>query len=424
MNSNSFKVVGLDGKKKLTGTISVSGAKNAALKIMASSILFSDHIELLNVPEIEDVNRIGELLEGLGMKIESSKNKRKIILPKKLKSDLLDGPARATRSSIVLTGPLLARTGRVSFPNPGGCSFGDRPIDLFIEGFQKMGAVLTSEKETYIASAPNGLKGMEFFFKVQSHTGTETLMMAATLAKGKTVLKNCALEPEVKSLADFLNSCGANIKGAGTSTITIVGGEVLSSKKNVYETMPDRIEAGSFMILGALAGEKITIKNCNPEHLEIAIEILRTAGAKVEIGKSEITVYGMPDLKSVNVRTHEYPGLATDLQAPMAIFLTQAKGESALFETIYEGRLGYVTSLISMGANIKPQDSHRVLISGPTPLVGKNLRAPDLRAGFAFVMAAIIAKGESIIENAYVIDRGYENLIERLGAIGVNIKRV
>jgi UDP-N-acetylglucosamine 1-carboxyvinyltransferase len=184
--------------------------------------------------------------------------------------------------------------------------------------------------------------------------------------------------------------------------------------------MPDRIETGSFMLLGALASEKLTIKNCNPEHVEVVTEILQTAGVKVETTKNQITVYGQPNLKAVNVRTHEYPGMATDLQAPMAVLLTQASGESALFETIYEGRLGYIPDLVSMGANIKIQDSHRALISGPTALLGKKVKAPDLRA----VIAAIIAKGESVIENAYVIDRGYENLTERLKNIGVDIKRV
>ncbi len=424
MAQNFFKITGEDGERRLKGTITVGGAKNAALKVMAASVLFEDGIEIENVPEIEDVVRLEELLTGLGAHIEKSKNKRKIILPKKFKTDLLSEPAKAMRASIVLTGPLLARTGRVSFPNPGGCNFGNRPIDLFLEGFKKMGATIKSEGENYVAEAPYGLSAMEFFFKVQSHTGTETLMMAATLAKGTTTLKNCALEPEVKSLAEYLNSCGAKISGAGTSTITIVGGNTLSSGKKIYKTMPDRIEAGSFMIIGALAAEKLTIENCVPEHLEIVTEILRTAGVKVETGKNEVTVYGEKNLKAVNVRTHEYPGLPTDLQAPIAVFLTQAKGESALFETIYEERLGYIPDLVSMGANIKIQDSHRALIKGPTALVGKKIKAPDLRAGIAFITAAIVAKGESIIENAYIVDRGYENIAERLSAIGAKIKRI
>lgn len=423
MSGNLFTIKGLGGKRELEGEVHIGGAKNAALKVMASAALFDDYVELSNVPEIEDVNRMGELLEGTGMKIEKGQNKRKIIVPAKLDPNLPEGPAKAMRSSIVLTGPMLARTGRVTFPNPGGCSFGNRPIDLFIDGFKKFGALIKTEGENYVATAPKGLVGMDFFFKVQSHTGTETLMMAATLAKGKTVLKNCALEPEVKSLADFLNSCGAKISGAGTPTITIDGVKILSSKGNIYETMPDRIETGSFMILGALAGKKITIKNCDPENVEIVTEILRTAGAQISLGKKEITVMGGDSFTAVNVRTHEYPGLATDLQAPMAVFLTQADGESALFETIYEGRLGYIPELIHMGADIELQDTHRALICGATSLVGKTLKAPDLRAGFAFIIAAIIAKGTSTIENAYVIDRGYEKIIERLVALGVDIKR-
>ncbi|HEU0080924.1 MAG TPA: UDP-N-acetylglucosamine 1-carboxyvinyltransferase [Candidatus Paceibacterota bacterium] len=418
--------IGQGGKRTLRGEIAVGGAKNAALKVMAAAALFEDSVELANVPEIEDVNRMAELLEGTGMKIEKAAGRRKILLPRspaKLDPDLPNGPAKAMRSSIVLTGPMLARMGRVTFPNPGGCSFGNRPIDLFLEGFKRFGAQIETVGEDYVVTAPGGLKGMEFFFKVQSHTGTETLMMAATLAKGRTVLKNCALEPEVKSLADYLNACGARISGAGTSTIVIDGGEPLSSRGRVYETMPDRIETGSFMILGALAGEKVVVKRCEPAHLEILTEILRTAGVRVELGAGEITVYGADSFVAGNVRTHEYPGLATDLQSPIAVLLTQSMGESALFETIYEGRLAYIKDLIGMGADIEVQDTHRVLVRGPKPLVGRTLRAPDLRAGFAFVIAAIIAKGESRIDNAYVIDRGYEKIVERLTKLGVDIKR-
>ncbi|HVT74981.1 MAG TPA: UDP-N-acetylglucosamine 1-carboxyvinyltransferase [Candidatus Paceibacterota bacterium] len=427
MAENSFRIRGLGigqgGKRSLSGEIRVAGAKNAALKIMASAALFDDHVELSNVPEIEDVNRMAELLEGVGMKIEKSAGKRKIILPRKLDPDLPMGPATAMRSSIVLTGPMLSRMGRVSFPNPGGCSLGNRPIDLFLEGFRRMGADIRTEGDMYVATAPEGLKGMEFFFKVQSHTGTETLMMAATLAKGRTILKNCALEPEVKSLADFLNSCGAKISGAGTSTIVIEGVKNLASKGVVYKTMPDRIETASFMILGAMAGTSLTIRDCVPEHVEIVTEILRTAGVDVTLGADTITVKGADRFNAVNVRTHEYPGLPTDIQAPMGVLLTQAEGESALFETIYEGRLGYTKDLVSMGARIVPQDTHRVLIEGATPLKGIRVKAPDLRAGMAFVIAGIVASGETVVDNAYVIDRGYENITERLTKLGADIKR-
>jgi UDP-N-acetylglucosamine 1-carboxyvinyltransferase len=427
MPENSYRITGLGGKKTLSGEIAVGGAKNAALKVMAAAALFSDRIELKNVPEIEDVNRMAELLEGVGMKIEKGKqgekNARTIMVLEKLNPDLPYGPAQAMRSSIVLTGPMLARMGRVSFPNPGGCSLGNRPIDLFLEGFRCFGATITTEGDNYVASAPHGLVGMEYFFKVQSHTGTETLMMAATLARGTTVLKNCALEPEVKSLADFLNACGADITGAGTSTIVIKGGKPLSGAQTPYITMPDRIETGSFMILGALCAKKLVITGCVPEHVEVTTEILRSAGVTIETAQNSITVFGAEKLSAVNVRTHEYPGLPTDLQAPMGVFLTQAEGESALFETIYEGRLGYAKDLAAMGADITLQDSHRAIIKGPRALKGSTVKAPDLRAGIAFVIAGLIASGETTILNAYVIDRGYERLAERLSAIGVDIKR-
>jgi UDP-N-acetylglucosamine 1-carboxyvinyltransferase len=425
MTEAFFRIKGLGGAKSLEGSIAVGGAKNAALKVMAAAALFSDFVEIQNMPEIEDVNRMAELLEGVGMTVEKGKNRRKIVLPPRLNPDLPYGPAQAMRSSIVLTGPMLSRMGRVSFPNPGGCSLGNRPIDLFLEGFRRFGATIATEGDNYVATAPKGgLVGMDYFFKVQSHTGTETLMMAAVLARGTTVLKNCALEPEVKSLADFLNACGARIEGAGTSTISIRGGAPLSGAKTPYQTMPDRIETGSFMVLGALTCKKLAIEGCIPEHVEVTTEILRTAGVRVEVAADSITVYGADTLSAVNVRTHEYPGLPTDLQSPMGVLLTQAAGESALFETIYEGRLGYTKDLVAMGAQITMQDTHRALIKGPMPLRAARVKAPDLRAGMALIIAGLVASGETIVENAYVVERGYERLAERLRALGADIEKV
>jgi UDP-N-acetylglucosamine 1-carboxyvinyltransferase len=335
--------------------------------------------------------------------------------------------AKRMRASVVLTGPILARFGEVSFPYPGGCVIGTRPVDLFIEGYQKMGASVKEEDERFIITAKDGtLKGAEIFFRVQSVTATETFMMTATLAQGTTVLKNCAMEPEIAHLAQFLNDSGATITGAGTSTITIIGGQKLKANKP-YETMPDRIEAGSFILLSALAASDVTVKGCDPKHIESLIESLRYVGVPLEVGENFVRITAPKKgttFKPLSIRTHEYPGFPTDLQAPMTIFLTQSEGESTLFETIFEGRLSYTEDLVRMGADIKMYDSQHAIIKGPTPLRGKELEGPDLRAGLAYVIAGIIAEGETRVANAYNIDRGYERIEERLCALGVPITRV
>jgi len=428
-----FLIKGLAGARKLVGEIPVKGAKNAALKAMASAILFSDKLVMKNVPEIEDVNRMGDLLVDLGATIEHKGNGiLEISTEEMYDGKMSDEIAKRLRASIVLTGPLLSRFGTVHFPHPGGCVIGARPIDLFLEGFKKMGATVSVSGEKgkahYVISAKGGkLRGAELFFRNQSVTGTETFMMAGVLAEGETVIKNAALEPEIEALADFLNSCGAKIRGAGTPTITITGTQRLKSKGKAYFTTPDRIEAGSFLVIAALLGKDDTVTKCEPKHLESLIELLRYSGVPIKIGKNTITVKidskKKISLNAVDVKTHEYPGFPTDVQAPMVVYLTQAKGDSLVFETIFEGRLNYVEWLNRMGAEITMFDPHRVKISGPTKLNSKELESPDLRAGLAFVIAGIVAKGESVIHNVYNIDRGYEKVEERLQAIGVPIER-
>ncbi|MFA5841595.1 MAG: UDP-N-acetylglucosamine 1-carboxyvinyltransferase [Candidatus Paceibacterota bacterium] len=437
MLKEHFIISGLAGKKKLSGKISVSGAKNSALKAMAASILFRDEVRICNVPLIEDVARIADLLQELGAKVKRGGDTCNISPENISSTDLASEISKRLRASIVLSGPLLARMGRVSFPHPGGCVIGERPIDIFLEGFEKMGAKVSVENDgkrmRYVVTAPGKkLRGAEIFCRLQSVTVTETFMMAGVLAEGETVIKNAALEPEIFALAEFLNICGANIKGAGTSTIRIKGGDLLSARGKKFVTPPDRIEAGSFLILAALAGKDVEIINCEPAHLESLIELLHYSGADFSVGKNSIRVRESKAAKSakkntrrsVNVRTHEYPGFPTDLQAPMVVYLTQVKGESLVFETIFEGRLNYTESLNRMGADIVMMDPHRVIVKGPTTLLGKELESPDLRAGLAFIIAAIVAKDESVIHNVYNIDRGYENIEGRLRKLGVSIERV
>lgn len=433
MANDKFLIRGLAGKKKLSGTIAVSGAKNAALKVMAASILFKDRLEIRNVPDIEDVKRMSDLLTELGCSVERVNHSTyALTCGDRSKTDLSSDISKRMRSSIVLSGPLLARFGEVSFPHPGGCVIGVRPIDFFIDGFQKMGARVSIHGEVnnkaYIITAPKKkLHGARIFLKTPSVTATETFIMAGTLAEGVTVIQNAALEPEIKDLADFLVRCGARIEGAGTPTITIRGNGFLHARGKVYTTMPDRIEAGSFIILGALCAKKLSVTHCNPEHVMALIDLLQSAGVSLEVGKNRVTItsaHARTQLTAVNIKTHEYPGFPTDLQAPMTVFLTQAHGEGTVFETIFEGRLNYAEALAEMGAQITPMDPHRVLVKGPALLRGRKLLSPDLRAGLAFIIAAIVARGNSTIHNVYNIDRGYERIEGRLREIGVDIKRV
>jgi len=277
----------------------------------------------------------------------------------------------------------------------------------------------------HIRAPKGGLRGAEIFLRGQSVTATETFMMTAVCAKGTTTIRNAAMEPEILDLARFLNASGAAITGAGTSIITIKGNGLLTPPQKGYKVMPDRVEAGSFVILAALTAKKITITHCVPEHIESLLETLKECGVSITTTKNSITVRAPKGAaKATNIKTHEYPGFPTDLQAPMTVFLTQAKGESLVFETIFEGRLQYVEELSRMGADILTMDPHRVIVKGPKALRGRELESPDLRAGLAFIIAATIARGRSIIHNVYNIDRGYEHVEKRLQGVGVKISRV
>ena len=423
---SKFIVEGLGGAKRLSGSIAVGGAKNAVLKALAASMLFEDEVVLKHVPAIEDVERISELLRAAGAQVVRDGSTLTVKPPMVCVYALDKKIAERLRASIVLAGPTLARCGEVSFPFPGGCVLGERPIDLFIEGFKAMGATIT-EKDSYFTVKSSGgkLKGAHIIFPFVSVTATETLMLAALLAEGETVLENAAMEPEIPHLAEFLNSCGAKIEGAGTPTIRVTGGGLLSAEGKSYTTLPDRIEAGSFMILAALAGSEIKITNCVPSHCGAVITLLRRAGVPIETTEDTITVRGVPHetLTMVPARTHEYPGFPTDLQAPMAVFMSQVKGEGTILETIFDARFRYVDDLVRMGADITVMNPHRILIRGPRTLTRKDLESPDLRGGLAYIIAAAVAEGASTIRNAYVIDRGYERIEERLQKLGLDIKR-
>ncbi len=449
--SQSFNITGLAGEKTLSGSVSIQGAKNAALKAMAAAILFDGQVTLENIPETADTQTMIEVLTKLGAKVSKipvEKEKSPEAVEEVLtidatginSTDIDPTLAGSMRSSVVLTGPLLARYGKVSFPTPGGCVIGARPIDLFIDGYRKMGAKIDEDKNSYYITAPNKLGETEIFFNKQTVGGTETLMMAAVLSKGTTVLKNCAMEPEIVNVAEWLNACGADIRGVGTPTMEITGtnGKLLSAKKHPYVTIPDRIETGSFLLLGALCARDLTIIDCEPKHVESLINLLKDSGVPITVGPTTIKIINNASPNSLftpiaDIRTHEYPGFPTDLQSPLVAYLTQVNGESKVFETIYEGRYKYVEDLNKIGANITFLNPREIVVHGPTSLKSVSetdpanrtvLEARDIRAGFAVVMAALVGRGNFSITNVHLIDRGYERLEQRLQSLGVKIERI
>jgi UDP-N-acetylglucosamine 1-carboxyvinyltransferase len=419
-----FRITG-SGAPTLEGSIRVVGAKNAVLKAMAAAVLYRTPLKLSNVPGILDVEALCSILETLGAKAARGVHALEIDASGMSGSAIPASMMSTLRASIVLAGPLLARFGEVIFSHPGGDIIGERPIDLFLETFAAMGAEVVRDDGSYGVRVPGGrLKGAELFFRIQSVTGTETAMLAAILADGTTTIKNAAMEPEIVWLADMLNASGAKIAGAGTTTITIEGGtELLRAPEVPFAVVPDRIEAGSFLILGCLAAKDLLIEDCVPGHLEAVVHMLRQAGASIEVGEASLRVAAAP-LKPMSIKTHEYPGYPTDLMAPMVTLLTQVPGESRVFETIWDNRLAFVEVLRVMGADITTMDPHRVLIRGARRLKARRMESPDIRAGLAFLLAAAVADGASEISNIHHIDRGYENVAERLRKVGMRIERV
>ena len=413
----------INGGKQLGGSIAVVGAKNAALKALPASLLMSGASTLHKIPQIEDVHRLIEIMKDIGVGIEQDGSSYTITDPAIKKTVLEPHLHQKVRVSVLLVGPMLHQVGEVTFPHPGGCVIGQRPIDYFLDGYQSLGVEIENRADGYTLRAKN-LRPARIVFPRISVTGTEAMMMFAAKIPGTTTLVNAAMEPEIPALADFLNSCGAKISGAGTPVITIEGVGELSG--GTYTTPPDRIEAGTFAILGAATKSEITVTDIEPTHLDILWELLRKANVQFELGENSVRMIPSSDIRALtkDIVTHEYPGLPTDIQAPMTVLMTQAKGNSLVFETVYEGRLFYVDKLNSMGANILMCDPHRVLVSGPTPLVGKSLTSPDIRAGIALVIAALIADGKTEIDNIYQIDRGYERIEQRLQALGADIQRI
>lgn len=412
----------INGPSKLSGELLVAGAKNSAVTALAVCLL-SDKVTVAeNVPQIEDIKRLGEILEHLGVIINSQGSTYRLDpaglnyhgeLPLDLVAKL--------RASNLLIGPLLARFGKVEFPHPGGCIIGRRPIDFFLDGFRALGAEVELKEDRYILSAPHGLTGGQYVFPRVSHTGTESLLMAAVISKDRTTIVNAAMEPEVTALGEYLISCGAKISGLGSPVLVIDGIDHLDA--NTFTVAPDRIEAGSFLAMAAASKSKLIVKGCRPEELQVPITLLQHMGVPLTIKDDSIAVGEWSELDAMSITTHEYPGFPTDLQAPFTVLLTQCTGTALVHETIFEGRLFYVDFLNRMGANITLCDPHRALVSGPTPLRAKYVEGPDIRAGLAMVIAGLVATGTTRIGNAYQIDRGYQNLEGRLRQAGADIAR-
>lgn len=413
----------IQGGSQLSGSIAVKGAKNHALKVFAASLLSVEPITITNVPHIEDIMRLQDILieigadikhEGVGSyQIDTSKVNT-TLLPEELVPKL--------RASIVLLGPMLARFRKVSMPHPGGCDIGRRPIDLFIAGLESMGATHVDDNGMHHFEAPHGLQGTRFVFSKVSVTATETLMMAAVLATGTTTLVNVAREPEVVALAEYLNAQGAQISGIGTGELVIEGVERIRGGECAI--IPDRIEVLSFLYLAMAARQKLTITYCDPSTVEMPLQLLRDSGARIEQTESSITVFPWETLKPINVTTLEYPGFPTDGQPPFVVLLSQIEGESSVQETIQTNRLFFTDMLNRMGSNIVMHTPQHITIYGGTVLRAKEVESPDLRAGIAMVIAGVIAEGETTIDNVYQIDRGYEAIDERLRSIGVDIRRI
>ena len=414
----------INGRQPLSGNIKVKGAKNAALKIFPVALMTDEAIKVVNVPDIEDCHRAQEMLVALGHSVKNSgKGQMQIQRQNKTCLNLPAELVNKFRSSVMFVGPLLATCGEAHFPHPGGCVIGaTRPIDMFLDGFAKMGAKVKTLENSYHLTAKK-LKGASIFFPKVTVTGTESLMTTACLAQGKSILENCAMEPEIPALADFLNKMGAKITGAGTPTIKIEGVKKLSGGE--YKIIPDRIEAGTFAILAAAANSgEIIIEDCEPKHLGALWAIFDRNGVNYKLGKNSIKIFPSAKIMAENVVTHEYPGFATDLQSAYTVLMTQAQGISLIHETIYDRRLLFCDTLTQMGADIIMADPHRSVVNGPTKLYGRKLVIPDLRAGIALVIAALIAHGKTEVSNIYQIERGYEGLAERLKNIGADIEKI
>ncbi len=414
----------VQGRAVLRGAVRVSGAKNGTLAAMCASLLTDEDIVLTNVPDISDADSLGELLTALGATIERAGDGRMRLNSRAVRT--FEAPTELiseNRASFQVMGPLLARHGFAASAPPGGDVIGQRPINVHLDGFEAMGATVTRDGERWVARAPDGpgsLRGARVFMDYPSVSGTQNVMMAASLARGHTSIVNAATEPEVQELAHLLNAMGARIEGIGSQIVEIEG--VSSLHGATARVMSDRIEAGTYAIAAAMTGGEIEIVGAPVLVMDALVAKLRSAGAVIEQREASLRVAGPRPLRAVSFQSLPYPGLATDLQAPMAALLTQAAGVSVIHERVFDNRMLYVGELLKMGAEIVSTGSSAI-VSGPTMLHGAHVRALDVRAGAAVLLAALVAHGTTVIDEVYHLDRGYERLDEKLRDLGVQIER-
>lgn len=414
------EVIKIEGQHKLNGTVRINSAKNATVALIPASILASKGtMKLLSVPEIEDVDALSKLLEELGCEVGRDNDSLDIKVDGMKNIPLESKIVTKLRASYYFMGALLGKYKEVQIKMPGGCDLGPRPIDLHLKGFEALGADIKYKQGSYFLKAEK-LTGAKIYLDFPSVGATVNIMLAAVYAQGRTTIDNCAKEPEIIDLASMLNKMGANIRGAGTSMITIDGVNELVG--TVHEIIPDRIVAGTYLIIAAAMAEKMTIENIIPHHLEALISKLQEMGVRMDIGLDAMTVYGGNDLQAIDVQTRPYPGFATDLQQPLTTLLTMVHGQSSVWDTIYGERFKHCIELQRMGANIQVNQS-RASINGPTKLFGDTVTATDLRAGASLVIAGLIAQGVTTIREVYHIDRGYEKIDENLRALGAKIWR-
>ena len=411
------------GARKLKGQIKISGSKNAALPILASTILSNKKVYLTNLPRVKDIETMIKLLESLGSKVKYLKNKNSISIhnDRKIKTFVAYNLVKTMRAGILVLGPLLARFGRAKVSTPGGCSIGIRPIDIHLKSLVKLGVKYKIIDGYVHAYSNKKLKGTKIKFPKISVGATENLIIASSMAEGKTILSNCAIEPEIKDLVNFINSIGGNIKWIGKRTIRIFG--VNKFRESKYEIMPDRIEAGTYLIAGAITQGNIKVTGIDPNIIKTEIDILKKIGAKIHLEKKQITIIGSKIIKNINIKTSPYPGFPTDLQAQLMVLLCKAKKYSVIVENIFENRFMHVAELNRMGAKIKTK-GNKAIISGNTNFQGAEVMATDLRASVSLIIAALTSREKSIINRIYHLDRGYEQIEKKLRKLGAKIKRI
>ena len=413
----------ITGKKKLSGNIKISGAKNAALPLLASTILSSNKVNISNLPNVVDIRTLLKLLGMLGASYNHKNTKISIDTTNLNKTKATYDIVKTMRASILVLGPLLARFGHCEVSMPGGCAIGQRPVDLHLKALEQMGAKIKIKAGYIIATVDGALKGVTIVFDKVTVTGTENIIMAATLAKGKTVIINAAKEPEVVQLCEVLVDAGVKINGIGTNRITIVGTNKKLLPFKSFEIIPDRIEAGTYLCAGAITNSIVKIENIIPAHLDAVLAKFEEMGYKILKEKSSVTIYPAVKIKAVNITTTEYPGFPTDMQAQFMAVATMANGVSVIDEKLFENRFMHVSELIRMGAKIHLNATVATVTGTPGALIGTDVMATDLRASSALILAGLVAKGETTVHRIYHLDRGYDKLEKKLINIGATIFR-